>query len=248
MTTSRWPRRSGCWSARGVRTRHRMPRVFRPGVVQASEVQAGSSDEARRQIDEARYGPQLVLRVESIEPNPRNPRRAFNDAALAQLAQSMKRDGQIQPVVVRRVGQGWQLIAGERRWRAARLAGIATVSAIQREASDATAFRLALVENLHREDLSHQEQVEALDMLATMVDGQGLRHTAAELGISPGWLSRRLSMRQDPIVFPALEEGGITFVQASELLSAPVATRRTLLDRVLRAERKVSFDELRTWV
>ena len=225
-----------------------MPRVFRPGALQASEVQAGSSEEARRQIDEARYGPQLVLPVESIEPNPRNPRRAFNDAALAQLAESMKRDGQIQPVVVRRVGQGWQLIAGERRWRAARLAGIATVSAIQREASDATAFRLALVENLHREDLSHQEQVEALDMLATMVDGQGLRHTAAELGISPGWLSRRLSMRRDPIVFPALEEGRITFVQASELLSAPVATRRTLLDRVLRAERKVSFDELRTWV
>ncbi len=225
-----------------------MPRVFRPGAVRASEVQAGSADEARRQIDEARYGPQLVLPIDSIEPNPRNPRRAFSDTALTQLAASMERDGQIQPVVVRRVGQSWQLIAGERRWRAARLAGIATVSAIQREASDAVAFRLALVENLHREDLSQQEQVEALDMLATMVDGQGLRHTAAELGTSPGWLSRRLSMRQDPIVFPALEEGRITFVQASELLSAPVATRRTLLDRVLRAQRRVSFDELRTWV
>jgi ParB family chromosome partitioning protein len=99
--------------------------------------------------------------------------------------------------------QGWQLMAGERRWRAARLAGITTVSAIEREASDATAFR---------EDLAHQEQIEALDMLATMVDGQGLRHTAAELGSSPSWLSRRLSMRQDPIVFPALEEGRITFV------------------------------------
>jgi len=111
--------------------------------------------------------------------------------------------------------------AGERRdWQASK-----KVAAVQREASDDTAFRLALVENLHREDLSHQEQVEALDMLATMVDGQGLRYTASELGISPGWLSRRLSMRQDPVVFPALEEGHITFVQASELLSAPVSNR-----------------------
>jgi ParB family transcriptional regulator, chromosome partitioning protein len=189
-----------------------------------------------------------VLPVDSIAPSPRNPRRAFNEAALAQLAASMQRDGQIEPVVVRRVGDGWQLIAGERRWRAARLTGIATVAAVQREASDAAAFRLALVENLHREDLSHQEPVEALDMLASLADGQGLRHTAAELGISPGCLSRRLSMRRDPVVFPALEEGRITFVQASELLSAPAAARRTLLDRVLRAEHKVSFDELRAWV
>jgi ParB family chromosome partitioning protein len=222
--------------------------VFRPGALRAAEVRPAAAAEARRQIDEARYGPQLVLPVDSIESNPRNPRRAFNDAALAQLAASMQRDGQIQPVVVRCMGDRWQLIAGERRWRAARLAGIATVAAVQREASDAAAFRLALVENLHREDLSQQEQVEALDMLATLADGRGLRQTAAELSTSPGWLSRRLSMRRDPVVFPALEEGRITFVQANELLSAPAAARRALLERVLGAERRVSFDELRGWV
>jgi ParB family transcriptional regulator, chromosome partitioning protein len=225
-----------------------MPRVFRPGQTRASSLRNGSELEARRQIDQARYGPQLVLEVDQIEPNPRNPRRSFSDEALKQLAESMKRDGQIQPVVVRRVGSTWQLIAGERRWRAARLAGLPSVAAVQREATDEVAFRLALVENIHREDLSHQEKVEALDMLGEMVQGRGLRRTALELNMSAGWLSRRLSMRRDPVVFPALEEGRITFAQAHELLSAPAVARRTLLDKVLRLRGSVPSAEVRNWV
>jgi ParB/RepB/Spo0J family partition protein len=225
-----------------------LPRVLRPGTTRASTLRRGAEAEARRQIDQARYGQQLVLDVGDVEPNPNNPRRTFSDEALNQLAESMKRDGQIQPVVVRRVGSTWQLIAGERRWRAARLAGVPGIAAVQREATDEAAFRLALVENIHREDLSHQEKVEALDMLAQMVEGGGLRRTAIELNMSPGWLSRRLSMRRDPIVFPALEEGRITFGQAHELLSAPAITRRTLLDRVLRARKNVPNAEVRAWV
>jgi hypothetical protein len=121
------------------------------------------------------------------------------------------------------------------------------VSAIQREASDATAFRLALVENLHREGLSHQEQVEALDMLATMVDGQGLPYTAAELGISRGWLSRRLSMRRDPNCVPALEEGRITFIQATSCWRRlPPHGARCSIACCARAQG--GFDELRAWV
>lgn len=189
-----------------------------------------------------------MLNLDEIEPNPRNPRRNFSDEALRQLAESMKRDGQIQPVVVRRVGSSWQLIAGERRWRAARVAGIPSVAAVQREATDDVAFRLSLVENIHREDLSHQEKVEALDMLGEIVHGRGLRRTALELNMSPGWLSRRLSMRRDPVVFPALEEGRITFAQAHELLSAPTVARRTLTDRVLRSRGRVPSAEVRNWV
>jgi ParB/RepB/Spo0J family partition protein len=211
-------------------------------------VRVGAEVDARRQIDQARYGQQLVLEIDQIEANPNNPRRSFSEEALKQLAESMKRDGQIQPVVVRKVGSVWQLIAGERRWRAAKLAGIPTVSAVQREATDETAFRLALVENIHREDLSHQEKVEALDMLGEMVDGHGLRRTALELNMSPGWLSRRLSMRQDPVVFPALEEGRISFAQANELLAAPAVARRTLLDRVLRSRGRVPSAKVRDWV
>ncbi len=159
----------------------------------------------------------------------------------------MKRDGQIQPVVVRRVGQQRQLIAGERRWRAAKLAGMQSVAAVQRDASDEMAFRLALVENMHREDLSHQEKVEALDMLASTAAGQGLRQVAGELGTSPSWLSRRLDAT-GPCDLSCARGGRIRFVQANELLSAPVAARRMLLDRVAGTKRRVSFDELRTWV
>jgi ParB family chromosome partitioning protein len=222
--------------------------VFRPGHTRASTVRNGSEAEARRQIDQARFGQQLVLSVDEIEPNPQNPRRTFSQDGLNQLAESMKRDGQIQPVVVRRVGSTWQIIAGERRWRAARLAGIGSLAAVQRDATDEAAFRLALIENIHREDLSHQEKVEALDMLGEIAAEQGLRRAAHELNMSPGWLSRRLSMRRDPIVFPALEEGRITFAQANELLGAPAVTRRTLLDRVLRTRDRVASAEVRNWV
>src|SRR3954453_20291122 len=127
-----------------------MPKVFRPGQTRASAVRDGSEAEARRQIDQARYRQQLVLNVEDVEPNPHNPRLSFSEESLKQLAESMKRDGQIQPVVVRHVKSGWQIIAGERRWRAARLAGISALAAVQREATDEAAFRLALIENIHR--------------------------------------------------------------------------------------------------
>jgi ParB/RepB/Spo0J family partition protein len=212
------------------------------------EVRPGARDEAQQQIHQARYGRQMILRTDEITPNPRNPRRAFGTEGLAQLAESMKRDGQIQPVVVRRVGDTWQLVVGERRWRAAKLAGLIHLSAVEREATDEAAFRLAIIENIHREDLSHQEKVEALDTLSDIVATSGLRRAAAELNMSPGWLSRRLSMRRDATIFPALEDGRITFMQPNELLSAPAAARRTLLDRVLRRPRQVQIKELREWV
>jgi ParB/RepB/Spo0J family partition protein len=202
--------------------------------------------EATEQIGQARYGQQLVLSVDSVQANPNNPRRNFDPDDLAQLAESLKVDGQIQPIVVRRVGDDWQLIAGERRWRAARLAGISTVAAVVREASDQQAFRLSFVENFHRKGLSQQEVVDALDELADMAQLNGLRKTAAELHMNPGWLSRQLKMRHDPIVFPALEDGRINFTQASDLLSPPAAARRPLLDRLYRE--RPDFATLRSWV
>jgi ParB/RepB/Spo0J family partition protein len=219
-------------------------RVLRPGrTVVARDV---AREEARAQIGQARFGQQLTLSVDEIAPNPRNPRRTFDDEGLNQLGQSMKSDGQLQPVVVRRVDDTWQLIAGERRWRAARRAGIQSISAVVREASDDQAFRLALVENMHRKALTHVEMVDALDELADLVQSAGLRRTAAELRIDPGWLSKQLSMRRDPVIFPALEEGRLTFTQANELLSAPAVARRSLLDRLYRE--RPTFDVLRTWV
>ena len=107
----------------------------------------------------------IDVAIDQVTPNPQQPRKAFDPAALAELARSIKTSGLIQPVVVRRVAHGYQLIAGERRWRAARQAGLDRIPAIVREATDAESLELALVENLLREDLNPMEEAEAYQRL-----------------------------------------------------------------------------------
>jgi ParB family transcriptional regulator, chromosome partitioning protein len=107
----------------------------------------------------------LEIGVDEIEPNPNQPRKAFDSKSLEELAASIKASGVIQPVILRRQGGGYQLVAGERRWRAARQAGLLRVPAIVREVTDAESLELALVENLLREDLNPMEEAEAFDKL-----------------------------------------------------------------------------------
>ncbi len=103
------------------------------------------------------------LPVELIAPNPNQPRRAFDDAALAGLATSVEERGVLQPVLVRPVpGGSYELIAGERRWRAAQIAGLPTVPAIVRPHDDAMSLEIALIENMVREDLNPVEEARAL--------------------------------------------------------------------------------------
>src|SRR6266540_3507655 len=107
------------------------------------------------------------LPVDAIVPNPQQPRKGFDDNSLSHLAASLNQTGVLQPVVVRRLGHGYQLIVGERRWRAAKLAGLTRIPAIVREATDAQSLELALVENLLREDLNPMEEAEAYQRLLT---------------------------------------------------------------------------------
>ncbi|HKW92967.1 MAG TPA: ParB/RepB/Spo0J family partition protein [Methylomirabilota bacterium] len=107
----------------------------------------------------------VELPVDAISPNAKQPRKAFDDKALNDLAASLSQTGVLQPVVVRRLGEGYQLIVGERRWRAAKLAGLTKIPAVIREASDAQSLELALVENLLREDLNPMEEAEAYQRL-----------------------------------------------------------------------------------
>src|SRR5580765_689952 len=107
----------------------------------------------------------MELPIDSISPNPQQPRKDFDDKALGELSASLKQSGVLQPVVVRRLGAGYQLVVGERRWRAAKLAGITRIPAVVREASDAQSLELALVENLLREDLNPIEEAEGYQRL-----------------------------------------------------------------------------------
>ena len=174
------------------------------------------------------------------------PRTAFDQHALNELAESIKRWDQLQPIIVRQNDAGYEIVAGERRWRATKLAGKERVWAVERNVSDADAFKLALIENLHRVDLCQSERVAALDQLGEYVDETGLRATARELHVTHGWLCSQLKLRKDPLIFPALEAGQLSFAQASELRLAPAHTRRNLLDRALRD--RPSATVVRGWV
>src|SRR5581483_7202404 len=102
----------------------------------------------------------MMLPVDQIRPDPRQPRREIDAATVDELAKSLQHQGVLQPVLVRKDGSRYRLIAGERRWRAAQKAGLKELPALLREATDSEAFELAIVENLQREDLRPLELAE----------------------------------------------------------------------------------------
>jgi ParB family chromosome partitioning protein len=107
----------------------------------------------------------VMLEVERLAPNPRQPRKSFEEEGLQELAASIRRNGVLQPVLVRRVGSGFQLIAGERRLRAAKLAGHGRIPALICTMEEAESLRAALLENIQREDLNAIEEAEAYKSL-----------------------------------------------------------------------------------
>lgn len=115
--------------------------------------------------EDAAKGSVMEIKITEIAPNEGQPRKLFDDEALNSLAESIKEHGVVQPIIVRRLERGYQIIAGERRWRAARLAGLKTVPAIVKECSNVEIMELALIENLQREDLNVIEEADAYKSL-----------------------------------------------------------------------------------
>jgi ParB family chromosome partitioning protein len=158
--------------------------------------------------------------VDQIDVNPRQPRRAFDQSSLDELAASIKASGVIQPVIVRRAGGGrWQLVAGERRWRAARQAGLAKIPAVIREATDAESLELALVENLLREDLNPIEEAAAYQRVLTEF-GWTQDQLAQRVGRDRSSISNALRLLKLPAsIQDDLRVGRLTFGHALVLLS-----------------------------
>jgi ParB family chromosome partitioning protein len=146
--------------------------------------------------------------IERIRPNPRQPRRRFDEEGLQALAGSLRERGMLQPVLVR-PGEngGFELVAGERRWRAARIAGLDAVPALVREGSDAVALELALVENMAREDLNPGEEARAC---AALVEELGLtrEEVAVRVGRSRVAVSNLIRLLDLPDEAVELLEGG----------------------------------------
>ena len=126
----------------------------------------------------------LFLPVEDIAPNPCQPRRAFDPQPLAELADSIRRHGILQPLTVRQTAEGWELVAGERRLRAAKLAGLETVPCIRIQAEEQESALLALIENIQRKDLHYFEEAAAIAAYLRQ-SGATQEEAAALLGRSP---------------------------------------------------------------
>ncbi len=181
-------------------------------------------------------GPGLLrLPVERITRDPRQPRKHFEATALRALADSIQSQGILQPVLVRRDGAGFQLIAGERRWRAAQLAGLQEIPAIVRDVTEAEAFALALVENLQRTDLNPLEEAE------------GYRRLVDEFGLTQEEVSLRVGKERSTVanalrllglpeeVKTSLRSGALTMGHARALLAVAEGERVALSERVVAA-------------
>ena len=163
----------------------------------------------------------VQLPISSISPNPNQPRKDFGDAALRDLADSLRQSGLLQPLVVRRLGDGYQIIVGERRWRAAQLAGIERVPAIVREATDSESLELALVENLLREDLNPMEEAEAYQRLLAEF-GWTQEELAQRVGRDRSTIANCLRLLKLPgLIQEDLRANRLTMGHARALLSLP---------------------------
>jgi ParB family transcriptional regulator, chromosome partitioning protein len=178
----------------------------------------------------------LHLPVETIHPNPRQPRKRFEPEAAEGLAASIRLQGVLQPVVVRRRGEGgFELIAGERRWRAAKAAGIPTLPALVRDVEDKDSLLLGLVENVAREQLSAVEEARAYASLVDEFD-LSLGDVADRVGRSKPSVSNRLRLLELPEeVLWMLARGDLTEGHARAVLSLQDDdARRRLARRIVK--------------
>jgi len=146
-----------------------------------------------------------MIPVDSISPNPLQPRRRFKEESLEELAESLKEHGLVQPIIVRPMGTGYELLVGERRWRAAQLAGVKAIPAVIREAEPSECLEIALVENLHRDDLNGIEEATAY------------RQLMEEFGMSQEDISQRVGKSRSAVA------------NALRLLHLPVEVQATVV-------------------
>jgi ParB family transcriptional regulator, chromosome partitioning protein len=203
------------------------PRPQRRGLGRGLEVLIGGATATTELVQ---------IPLGSIRPNARQPRRRVDPEGIAGLADSVRAQGVVQPVVVRPAGDGgYELIAGERRWRAARAAGLATVPALVRETDDRDSLLLALVENVAREDLSPVEEARAYAVLQDEFD-LSLGEIAERVGRSKPAVSNRLRLLALPDdVLALVERGTISEGHARAVLAVPDhEDRRRLARRIVR--------------
>jgi ParB/RepB/Spo0J family partition protein len=176
--------------------------------------------------------------IDRIEPNPENPRLAFDEGSLEELASSIREHGILQPILVRPLPNNrYQLIAGERRWRASKIADQETVAALVEDIDDETALEIAIIENLQREDLTPLDEAAMYERMVHE-HGYSIRKLAEKLGKDKGYLENRLRLAAAPIeVREMVSLRKDTLSHAYELMKVEdPKKRRKLVDQVARGE------------
>jgi ParB family transcriptional regulator, chromosome partitioning protein len=181
---------------------------------------AGGGEQAANPVDGLSN-----ISVADIHPNPSQPRRHFSEDSLEELAQSLKRHGLIQPILVRPHGAGYQIVAGERRWRAAQRAQLHQIKAVIRELSDEETLEIALIENIQRQDLNPIEEAEAYRKLCTDF-GHSQNELAAIVEKSRSHVANIMRLLELPtLVRELVIEGKLTMGHARALLASEDAVR-----------------------
>jgi ParB family chromosome partitioning protein len=173
------------------------------------------------------------IRVDAIDPNPEQPRRVFDEAQLEQLARSIRVHGILQPVVVRRAGDRYELVVGERRWRASRAAGLDTIPAVVADLDPQDRLEVALVENVQRHDLNPIELATAFRTLADT--GATQEEIGRRVGLDRSTVANHLRLLELPRpIQEDVESGNLTAGHAKALLQVSNPERRhRLRDRIV---------------
>jgi ParB family chromosome partitioning protein len=185
----------------------------------------------------------LFISIARIAPNPGQPRKVFREAELATLAASIREQGVLQPLVVRRRGDGYELIIGERRWRAAQLAGLDEVPAVVLDATDRQVVEMALVENVQRADLNPMELAEAFRVL---IDDEGMTQDEAgrRVGLDRSSVANHLRLLELPNeIQQDLIDQRLTMGHAKAILQVPVEQRVMVRDQIIRSSLSVRAAE-----
>ncbi len=208
------------------------PRTQRPALGRRVEDMLGRGVDAVLGDSSAPEQPS-ELPIDAISPNPDQPRRRFNDEQIKELADSIATHGVLLPVVVQPAGDGYRIIAGERRFRAARLAGLSTIPAVIRTTTGTEHLELALVENLQRSDLNPVEEARGYRRLMEL-GGHTQDQVAQRVGKSRVAVTNALRLLKLPDdMLNAVEHGEITAGHARALLAVPGdSARSALFDRI----------------
>lgn len=173
--------------------------------------------------------PEATIEISKITRNPNQPRKKFDETALQELADSIRQNGVLQPILVRKIGGKYQIVAGERRYQASKLAGLKEIPAVVRDIDDKEVFQLALIENLQRSDLSPMEEAKGYRQL---IDSQGLTQEglAKILSKSRSAIANTLRLMDLPtVVQEMIEQGLLTAGHARAILAVPTEEGRVEL-------------------